>query len=140
MLLAAMTLLAGLAGGCAAKEPPSDQTPGTGTESESPPDSGTTGDSATRPGGELPEGATHAIADVLDSPSDGVQVVLVGEIAEMVDAENFLLRDGTGEVYVDGDNDFGVLAAGTAVSVTGTVKVEDSPVRVEIEATAVDRR
>jgi uncharacterized protein YdeI (BOF family) len=138
VVVVALVLIAGLAGGCAADEPSDDQAPGTGMGSGGPADGG--GTSGTRPAGELPEGATHAIADVLDTPSDGAQVVLVGEIAQMVDAENFMLKDSTGEVYVDGDNDFGALAVGDAVSVTGTVKIEDSPTRVEIQATAVERR
>jgi uncharacterized protein YdeI (BOF family) len=140
VLLVLLMLTAGLAGGCTAQESLDTEAPGTDTESGSPSDGGTTGESATRPSGELPEGATHAIADVLDTPSDGLQVVLVGEIAEMLDAENFMLKDSTGEVYVDGDDDFGALAVGDLVSVTGTVKNEDSPARVEIQATALDHR
>lgn len=138
-LMMALVLVAGLVGGCAADEPATNETPGTGTGSETPSDDGS-GASGTRPAGELPEGATHTVADILDTPSDGVQVTVVGEIVQMIDAENFTLKDTTGEIYVDGDNDFGTLAAGDMVAVTGTVKAEDSPTNILIEATAVERR
>jgi len=145
VLLVALMLLAGLASGCAADEPSGNGTSGTDTGSETPSDSGTTGDSTgdaagTRPEGELPEGATHFVADVLDTPSNGLAVVLSGEVASMVDGENFMLADSTGEILIDGDNDFGTIAVGDLLLVTGTVKMEDSPSRVEIQATAIERR
>lgn len=139
LLLLAMALVAGLIGGCTAEEPAGSETPGTGTDAGTPPDTAAP-DTGTRPAGELPEGATHAVADVLDTPSEGTQVVVFGEITEMRGAEDFMLKDDTGEIFVDGDNDFLPLAVGDTVLVTGLVKVEDSPARVEIDATAVERR
>jgi len=76
---------------------------------------------------------------VLASPSEGAQVILGGTIAEMLSAEDFMLDDGTGRVFVDGDDDFGALQVGDRVLVTGTIDIEDSPQRVEIQATAIRR-
>jgi uncharacterized protein YdeI (BOF family) len=87
----------------------------------------------------LPEGATHSIGEVLASPREGYPVILSGTITQILGDFNFMLGDGTDEVFVDGDDDFGALAVGDAVLVTGIVDVEDSPPRVEIEATAVVR-
>jgi len=95
--------------------------------------------SAVPPISTLPAGATSSIAAVLASPVQGAQVTLGGTIAEMLSAEDFMLDDGTGRVFVDGDNDFGTLRVGDRVLVTGTVDIEDSPRRVEIQATAIRR-
>lgn len=86
------------------------------------------------------EGASHTVKQVLDAPVQGERVVLGGEIAEMLTSQDFMLDDGTGEVFVDGDDDFGALAVGDIVLVTGEVDVEDSPARVEIQATAIERK
>jgi uncharacterized protein YdeI (BOF family) len=67
-------------------------------------------------------------------------VILSGTITQILGDFNFMLGDGTDEVFVDGDDDFGALAVGDAILVTGIVDVEDSPPRVEIEATAVVRK
>jgi uncharacterized protein YdeI (BOF family) len=90
-------------------------------------------------GGGLPEGATHTIRDILSAPVEDERVVLVGKITRMRDSEDFVLGDGTGKILVDGDDDFGRLAVGDTVRVSGEVDVEDSPSRVEIEATSVER-
>lgn len=95
--------------------------------------------SAPPPVSALPEGVTSSIAAVLASPSEGAQVILGGTIAEMLSAEDFMLDDGTGRVFVDGDDDFGALRVGDRVLVTGTIDIEDSPQRVEIQATAIRR-
>ncbi len=96
--------------------------------------------SAPPPVSTLLEGATSSIAAVLAAPVEGAQVILGGTIAEMLSAEDFILDDGTGRVFVDGDDDFGTLRVGDRVLVTGTVDIEDSPQRVEIQATAILRR
>lgn len=88
----------------------------------------------------LSGGATSSIGDVLSSPVEGAQVVLEGTITRMLSAEDFMLDDGTGIVYVDGDDDFGTLRVGDRVLVTGAVDIEDSPQRVEIQATSIRRR
>jgi len=133
-LLVAACLAVTLAAGCTADEPaettPPVANPDTVTEPEA---------TATPGAGLLPRGATHSVAAVVGSPIEGQQVVLGGEIIEMSGPEDFILSDGTGEVFVDGDNDFLPLAVGDQLLVTGTVSIEDSPDRVEIQATAVKR-
>jgi len=135
LLLVTICLAVALAAGCAADEPaettPPVTTPGTVSEPEA---------TAAPRAGLLPKGATHSVAAVVGSPIEGQTVVLGGEITEMSGPEDFMLSDGTGEVFVDGDNDFLPLAVGDQLLVTGTVGIEDSPDRVEIQATAVKRR
>jgi len=137
--LLATVLVVALLAGCTAEQPTDTgtETPPAATES-APPESEVATEPTSAPGA-LPEGAT-SIAAVLQSPNAGSEVVLAGEITQMQGAENFVLDDGTGQVFVDGDNDFGTLAVGDMLIVTGTVDVEDSPTRVEIQATAVERR
>lgn len=127
--------------GCATSQPSETQTPPPVTTESAAPATDTVTDTSTAPpSADLPEGATHSIGAVVESPTEGQQVVLGGEITEMRGAEDFILSDGTGEIFVDGDNDFGALAVGDVLLVTGTVDIEDSPAGVEIQATAVARR
>ena len=111
--------------------PPTEETPAT--------IAATPTTSAPPPVSTRPEGTTSSIAALLASPVEGAQVILGGTIAEMLSAEDFMLDDGTGRVFVDGDDDFGPLRVGDRVLVTGTVDIEDSPRRVEIQATAIRR-
>jgi len=138
IMLLAVCLTVGLTG-CAADEPTTTTPPA--TDQPATPDDGGASATGTVPADTpLAAGATHSIGEVLDTPSEGQQVVLGGEIIAMISAEDFTLSDETGEVFVDGDNDFGALAVGDQLLVTGTVDVEDSPARIEIQATAIEKR
>lgn len=135
-LLIAMAAVAGCTPGSAPdanpSEPPAAEVPTTSGD--------TPATGATPPADNLPEGATSTIADVLASPVEGAQVVLGGTITEMMTVQDFTLDDGSGKVFVDGDDDFGTLRVGDRVLVTGTVDIEDSPQRIEVQATAIERR
>jgi len=138
IVLVVVCLTLGLTG-CAADEPV-DTTPPASDQPATTDDGGASATGTVPADTVLPEGATHSIGEVLDTPSQGQQVVLGGEIIAMITAEDFTLSDATGEVFVDGDNDFGALAVGDQLLVTGTVDVEDSPSRIEIQATAIERQ
>lgn len=141
LLLVIVCLAIALATGCATGEPAqTGTTPPVATEPATPGAEVETDTGAVPPSDQLPEGATLSVAEVISYPTQDQRVVLAGEITEMSGAEDFMLSDGTGEVFVDGDNDFGKLAVGDRLLVTGTVDIEDSPARVEIQATAVERR
>lgn len=88
----------------------------------------------------LPQGATSTVRMVFAVPIEGETVVLSGRITELLADHDFILDDGTGAIYVDGDDDCSDLCVGDALFVTGVVDVGDSPFRVEIKATAVTVR
>jgi uncharacterized protein YdeI (BOF family) len=91
-------------------------------------------------GGALPPGATHTIGAILAAPGYGEPVVVAGEIVSVIAGDDFILSDGTGQIFGDGDSDFGPIAVGDRLLVTGTVYIEDAPSRVEIQVTGVQRR
>jgi len=135
VLTATLMLAVSLGVACGDEDPAVEATPGDGVASPAVTDTPTTTATPTP----TTQGATHTIGDILASPVEGQRVVLVGTIALMQGAEDFTLDDGTGQIYVDGDDDFLPLAGGDEVAVEGVVDVEDSPSRVEIDATAVTR-
>lgn len=142
LIAVALLAMAALSTGCSPDQPSEpESSPLTRDATEpAPPDGVAPAEEPTASPTERTDGVTHSVGEVLGSPRAGMRVVLGGTIIEQLTAEDFILDDGTGAVFVDGDDDFGRLDVGDQVIVTGTVDIEDSPNRVEIQAMDVRRR
>ena len=138
-LVSGLVLVLAMSVGCGADDPALDEATDPVTAEPVAPDTEAP-EEAPSAGSDVPEGATHTVESILAVPTEDERVVLSGEVTEVLGDDDFMFSDGTGEIYVDGDDDFGAMSVGDMLFVTGLVDVEDSPLRIEIDATGVQRR
>jgi len=92
------------------------------------------------PQGAPQDGATTTVRRLFAVPVTGEQVVLRGQVVQVVARHTFVLDDGTGAITVEGDERCGPFDVGDEVVVTGRVDVSESPFNVKIEASKADAR